>query len=779
MPLAWLWRHAAPAPPNGGDSQGEDPHIQRYHNSTKEQRRLRTEKSRCQIQLNRQKKKLVSNNEGHNVRISTQNEKESYTGHLQRWFFTKSFRHAQVQEHAYYEDNKTFERDRARCVYSLIRSLAVTLEMLFAPDRLFHALNCHIVDDTSTRMRGPAPTDPTTIYTIMNTVQTLHLRDGDADHCGHHGSPLEDLGLCRSLRVPTPLICLENANTKGIYQAFISSALITARGVGSLFQRFGFSGDHTGKATWKTFIFIGDALKANESAFNEERKVLKKLQHQNHLALKIKCAIHQVCLIRKPVVLLIPAFWTTLVRLSHLFECLSFRKAFATSMASVVSSSFIYLQTAELPPQAEKWAKTRASLKKFYNSDSKLRRAQLDKCMQFLNGDYESESVFHFCIDNGQDPPCCSDRQDSLKKALQLIVPFFARGYAAPLLYRFKHYSPAVSYIRLGCACHSLLIRTLRGMSSLDSTNNTSDQSDFINSLLGELQDPEFSASLFTNDHDDNDSWHQQNSKRKQLVQQEVTKASFPQSAILVDTMIRPMDEAINKLFARSTRLTQLTTLGSFCPSWNTLASKNKALFCDMVSGRFGWEIISDYQSLLTGQFANAEEAGLDVSSASCLQTALTMAIIIMSDTWRRFVHDYSGYPFKLFSLLEVQHVQQFTLMWDDFQWTSCNQCLDSEFSQVLLAAFPSEMAKEPQAVQERAFQQVRLLLHDIATYTPLSSDPVEIKNGQVQLSTSRRGNQAVKAPKSSREASFLESLILACQSNCFWYLETLWYFWT
>ena len=81
------------------------------------------------------------------------------------------------------------------------------------------------------------------------------------------------------------------------------------------------------------------------------------------------------------------------------------------------------------------------------------------------------------------------------------------------------------------------------------------------------------------------------------------------------------------------------------------------------------------------------------------------------------------------------------------------------ELSLRLLDAFP-ELHGQPHHVQQSVSAQVKLLLRDLAVHVPLTSDPVEIKNGQVQVSTSRRTSGATKAPAAARETSFLQTFI-------------------
>ena len=89
-------------------------------------------------------------------------------------------------------------------------------------------------------------------------------------------------------------------------------------------------------STWKCQAMVGDALKTNDAIFKHERQVLAQQNAQKRLAIRVKCQLHQLCLVRRPLVLSIPRFWTTLVRLGHLFEGYSFKKQLALAVLQVL-----------------------------------------------------------------------------------------------------------------------------------------------------------------------------------------------------------------------------------------------------------------------------------------------------------------------------------------------------------------------------------------------------------------------------------------------------------
>ena len=752
-----------------GNSNVEEK-LPRYENSTPAELRNRTEKGRTHFLLNKQKARLAAE------QPRPANE-ESKCAQLQKFFFTSKFFKAQLEEGVYASDGvsdyKSFGLDRARSVYSLARCLAEVISKFFTAEnpetRLFHAINTHVVDDTSTRLKGPTHADRATVFTIMNTVQCLHARYTPINVLAAQGNTgkVEEADGCKSLRVPTPLQLVTNADATGIHRGFADSAVLTAQGMGRMLQRFGAPKDPTPQAAWKTFVFAGDALKANEAAFRAECLELFQSNKEKQLAIRFRCAIHQICLIRKPVVLSVPKLWSTVVRLSHLFETMSFRKSLARALTNYVSKNFVYLQVTKLPEESCQWQKTHQRLRASVQCSSKLLKKTFHACLDFLNGDLSSDCVFHYCIQKQDGKPCCNGYADSLMKCLKLIIPSLSRGYPVPLLYRFKHYDEAISYIVFGTTLHGLLAKALGAMDFGKDAACKDQQSDLVDKLLadGEIDfdsqkgaEGRFIDDLFP---DNGDGFRAYNAKRRELVQQEIMQEKFLEGSQIITFMIQPMDHRINKLFARSAELTKLALFGSEDESWREITAQSKDLFLSMVSGGFGWSIIEEYIEMTTHRLGCLAATGVNLKSSGTLQTIFSMMILIVSDTWKRFVHDYSACPYKIFELSSVD-LKTFVKKWDSFheEMAFCSACFDDAFSKKLLCGFPSQLATQPEELQKSVQCQVQLLLHDLATHSPVSSDAVEIKNGNVQHIASHRGNMVVKTPVAAKESSFLQSAI-------------------
>ena len=748
---------------------GERSATPKRYRTTYEQNLARTEKARFKINMNRLKVKLDTSatSQGHeDASVSTllengRSQGQTYLGRLQRSFLGKAFAHAQYQEDTYSDNWFTFTRDRARCVVALIGGIVSVLNSMFSKEEIaFHLLNCHTVDDTNTRMRGPNPgADPTTIYTVMNSVQSVHVQYTESKHC------------FSSFQIPTPLVIVENPDTGGIDTACMSTAFVTSSGVGQLLSRFGVK---TPKARFRTYIFIGDSLRANNSAFRRESARLAKQRQEAseagqdclpHMSLQLHCMVHAVCLIRKPAVLAIRRFWTTLVRLAHLFESVQFRKSVASCMSSILSANFVCIQSPNLPESMDHWRKRAVKLQESFWCASPRKRDMLVKILEFFNGDLGQPSIVHHCTFDNTGRPCCEDSATALSKALRLCVPWFASGYPVPLLYRFKHYSHAAGFVHVGVGLHKLLIRALALVDSESAHSLMSLSSGLVDKLLGETEgdNDQLISQLQELQLDVDESFAHTNLKRKQMVKAEVGKAAFCESTLIVNTIILPMDSMLNRLFKRSERLSRMTTLGDLDASNLESETKSKEVFLRAMSGEIGWGIIETYCNLLQEDVHSAIVSDLLTASAKNLQTIWVMSLSCMTDTWRRFVHDHLGFPYILFGLLSVHDIPEFCALWDKFQAQSakCPHCVDPGYSKVLLDAFPQGMSDKPPAEQKLVFDQVTSLLSSVAQYAPLSSDPVECKNGRIQWLVSRRGNQAVKAPHAARESSFLQSSIL------------------
>ena len=116
------------------------------------------------------------------------------------------------------------------------------------------------------------------------------------------------------------------------------------------------------KIPFSVLILCDDSLRANTVVFNELRRLIGEQENVKHAVLNFKCGLHSVSLTRRPIALSIPNYWTTLVRLGHLFESGSYRFDFCKAMDEVIETSFRRVPVDSLPAKHQDWKDQRANV---------------------------------------------------------------------------------------------------------------------------------------------------------------------------------------------------------------------------------------------------------------------------------------------------------------------------------------------------------------------------------------------------------------------------------
>ena len=236
--------------------------------------------------------------------------------------------------------DKRVSRARSRCTWSLLCCLARFLEGLLLINcsegkNAKYVINTIMPDDTNTRMKGPNKAGPSICCTVMNQVQNCIVT-----YDGEDGSSKWDC-----LAIPCPTTILNTPDAVNLHEAYTSYLISGARGMGRKLQSLGLpqTTPSLENARWAIQIMCGDALEANSSAFHVERRYLASKHRAgvccNQAALRIKCCNHQLGLIRKPCVLGVERFWSTLVRLAHLYESASFRRRIAAGVVTLLGTA--------------------------------------------------------------------------------------------------------------------------------------------------------------------------------------------------------------------------------------------------------------------------------------------------------------------------------------------------------------------------------------------------------------------------------------------------------
>ena len=119
--------------------------------------------------------------------------------------------------------------------------------------------------------------------------------------------------------------------------------------MGHRFLSLGLNPDVGKHITAVVQIVVDDSFKANAVVFRSLRRRILNQATVQHLALNLKCAMHLGNLVRKNLALSVPGYWSTVVRLGHLFDLCRFRRLFIQTMRSVVAASFAWVPVASLP----------------------------------------------------------------------------------------------------------------------------------------------------------------------------------------------------------------------------------------------------------------------------------------------------------------------------------------------------------------------------------------------------------------------------------------------
>ena len=321
MPISDLWSDIDPGEETANGSQEQE--REELQKLRRKQQTSKANKARLEQRVRRQEQQQ---------HMATHGSKDADTwgSIMQRKFFThRLFNYGGLHKEQDYQKQAT---ERARCTYSLLRKIVGIVQKIFQgdpgnPRSVHHVVNSIVADDTDTRLRSG--TGRSTIHTVCNTVQSLHVRytnPGSTDACRE------------SLNVLTPMVLLASPKMGDIHAATTAFSLVCGSQIGALMRACGLTAEMMPLAPsgLRTEIFVGDALKANAASWRIERAILAKhnAEHNEKIyGIQVKCQVHQLNLIRKPMALSINQYWASLVRLSHLFEQHSFRQAFGSALA--------------------------------------------------------------------------------------------------------------------------------------------------------------------------------------------------------------------------------------------------------------------------------------------------------------------------------------------------------------------------------------------------------------------------------------------------------------
>ena len=153
-------------------------------------------------------------------------------------------------------------------------------------------------------------------------------------------------------------------------------------------------------------------------------------------------------------------------------------------------------------------------------------------------------------------------------------------------------------------------------------------------------------------------------------------------------------------------------------------------MFREFVEGRFGLQLVEMYVEKLI-EFSSL---GLPDYSMSFFKLAIEQ----MGDSWRRFHHEQQRFPFRIFQLAwmsDSDFLREYRRMQECM--SACFQCVDVEFSAVLLSYIPGTTTDIHDHENDRSLHvkidHIRKFLLDVMVFCPISSDLVECLHGATQ----------------------------------------------
>ena len=429
-----------------------------------------------------------------------------------------------------------------------------------------------------------------------------------------------------------------------------------------------------------------------------------------------------------------------------------------------ISDGTLGMVVHEFPPEMETWKKRTTWLLNDFiaTGNGKTIKQALADLFHFANGDSEQSTFVHWClVPSDGKPPCCSSDGECVAKALSHIIPIFCRGYDVPLLYRMKHFGQASSYVKLGCSFFKLLPQALAELQDLKASQDITCWADALLAEGRGFQSLEADyEQLLSEAMDMDQNYAAQNKVRLKKVIEEVGKDRFCEGSMVIDALIKPVETGINTLLSHTKVYHDLAFLGHGHPHCKDLRDAASKKFLDAVSGRLGDSLVGHYCRFLQTGLKEAIDMGLN-ARPELLSQVFQLATLCMTDLHRRFKYEFRSPPYCLFGLIGL-NLSDFVCQWSALQdqHRHCDECLDAEFSEVLVQHFKDDIRLRTLPEQEAVRQEVQGLLRDISEWAPLTSDTVELKHGTVQWSVSKRGSQSVKNPRTAAETTLLQAAV-------------------
>ena len=336
-----------------------------------------------------------------------------------------------------------------------------------------HTISCIVVDDTNMRLSQAdaqvSQWKTSRVVSVMNICQTLVACYGTLVSSASH--TLEP-ALHKVFTVHTPMVCLPKADVDGIYFEMVSRLFVFLGEVSYRFGVLNLARNILQSTLIHATALCMDALATNQAVAKRLRLAIHSRHKENQYsqlvpALIVLCQIHGLALARKCLLNGLPHFWSSVVRLGHLFEVGSFRMQFKRALITIIHRSYKYIAVPQMPAGSKEWHDRRrqwcglSSEPLPAHTHAKKRKELHRALMVFDNADHESSDIIHFC-----DGSCChgSDHKTksryALVQILQHYIALFGCGYPTPLTYRWIHAARSLQYLKDPCIDLAIGLKT-------------------------------------------------------------------------------------------------------------------------------------------------------------------------------------------------------------------------------------------------------------------------------------------------------------------------------
>ena len=324
-----------------------------------------------------------------------------------------------------------------------------------------HSICSIILDDTNMRLSQVdaqvSQWKRSRVVSVMNICQTLVACYASSRSSA---SSTLDPTLQKVFTVHTPMVCLPKADLDGIYFELVSRLFVFLGEVSYRFQVLNLARDVLRATSIQATALCMDALATNQAVTKRFRLAVHSKHKDNQYsqlfpALMVLCQIHALALVRKCLLNGLPHFWSSVVRLGHLFEISSFRLQFKRALLTIIRRSYRYIVVPEMPASSKDWKDRRRQWCGIPNetlparTDGKKRKELHRALMTWDNADFEGSDIIHLC-----DGSCCpgsdhrSKSRHALVQILQHYIALFGCGYPTPLSYRWIHASRALQFLK-------------------------------------------------------------------------------------------------------------------------------------------------------------------------------------------------------------------------------------------------------------------------------------------------------------------------------------------